>query len=63
MKRKMSVLMLAAFMTLAYAYGQDKQPMIGENAPDFNLKDLSGDMVTLSKLKGNFVVVHFAASW
>ncbi|NIS45006.1 MAG: redoxin domain-containing protein, partial [Aliifodinibius sp.] len=32
-------------------------------APDFSLKDLKGNSVTLSKLQGSFIVIHFAASW
>ena len=63
MKQKIYILIFAFVMILAHAYGQNDQPMIGENAPDFNLKDLNGGVVKLSELQGKFVVIHFAASW
>jgi peroxiredoxin len=50
-------------MWLTFVYGQNKQLMIGQKAPDFNLKDLNQNTLKLSDLKGNFVVLHFAASW
>jgi len=35
----------------------------GAPAPDFTLKDLSGNDVTLSSLKGQVVLVNFWATW
>ncbi|HUP63223.1 MAG TPA: redoxin domain-containing protein [Thermoanaerobaculia bacterium] len=35
----------------------------GEQAPPFSATDLHGNQVSLSSLKGNVVVIHFAASW
>jgi thiol-disulfide isomerase/thioredoxin len=40
-----------------------KNGMINEPAPDFNLKDLEGNFVKLSDLKGKIVVVDFWATW
>jgi peroxiredoxin/outer membrane lipoprotein-sorting protein len=37
--------------------------LIGKSAPDFTLKDTSGNTVTLSALKGKAVIVDFWASW
>ena len=53
-----SVLLVMAI--LACQKGPD---MIGQAAPDFTLIDLNGDTVTLSRLNGQFVVIHMAASW
>lgn len=32
-------------------------------APDFTLKDLNGHNVTLSSLKGKFVLINFFTTW
>jgi len=36
---------------------------IGEDAPDFSLKDLEGRMVKLSDFKGKVVILDFFATW
>ncbi len=40
--------------------GGEKVP---EMAPDFSLKNLDGETVTLSELRGNVVVIDFWATW
>jgi thiol-disulfide isomerase/thioredoxin len=40
-----------------------KNEMLNQPAPDFNLKDLDGNYVKLSDLKGKVVVVDFWATW
>lgn len=37
--------------------------LVGQQAPDFNIPDLSGKPIALSALKGKYVVVDFWASW
>ena len=37
--------------------------MINEPAPDFTLRNLNGDKVTLSDLKGKTVILDFWATW
>lgn len=37
--------------------------MIGQKAPDFTLKDLAGNNVSLSFYKGRVVLLNFWASW
>ena len=41
----------------------DQAPFIGEPAPDFALRDLDGNVVTLSELRGKVVYVNFWATW
>jgi thiol-disulfide isomerase/thioredoxin len=38
-------------------------PAVGQLAPDFTLKDLGGNPVTLSSLRGKVVIVNFWATW
>ncbi len=42
---------------------KNKTPQIGSIAPDFTLNDVNGKPVSLSKLKGKYVLVDFWASW
>ena len=44
-------------------YAQDEQPMIGQPAPLFELKDVDGKAYSLEQLKGKYIVIHFAATW
>ncbi len=41
----------------------DQAPVIGQPAPDFALKDSSGNVVKLSQLRGSVVWVNFWATW
>ncbi|MBI1881920.1 MAG: TlpA family protein disulfide reductase [Chloroflexi bacterium] len=38
-------------------------PVVGQLAPDFILKTLAGDQITLSSLRGQPVLLNFWASW
>lgn len=40
-----------------------EQPMIGEAAPAFELEGVGGGPLSLERLRGQFVVMHFGASW
>ena len=40
-----------------------KSVQIGQQAPDFSMADSTGKMVTLSSLKGKYLLVDFWASW
>jgi peroxiredoxin len=48
---------------LAVIIEKAKQTAIGKNAPDFSSSDVNGKPVTLSSLKGNYVLLDFWASW
>ncbi len=45
------------------AYGEMKQPWVGEPAPQFNLPTIEGKSVSLTELRGKIVVLHFGAGW
>jgi len=38
-------------------------PQVGDNAPDFTMNDVNNKPISLSSLKGKFVLVDFWASW
>ncbi len=40
-----------------------EQPMLGREAPAFELTSLDGQTVSLAGLRGKFVVVHFGTDW
>jgi cytochrome c biogenesis protein CcmG/thiol:disulfide interchange protein DsbE len=52
---------------LATGLGRDPSviasPLVGRMAPNFTLSQLDGPPVTLSKLRGQLVVINFWASW
>ena len=52
---------------LAAGLGRDPSvttsPLVGRMAPNFTLSQLDGPPVTLSKLRGQVVIINFWASW
>ncbi|HUO25508.1 MAG TPA: TlpA disulfide reductase family protein [Candidatus Aquilonibacter sp.] len=57
-----AVLAAVLLLALAACYDNSHPPRIGSNAPDFTVKD-SDRSVTLSKLRGQIVVLNFWATW
>lgn len=53
---------LVALTLLTTSVAAD-QPMLGQPAPPFRLKDLDGKTLSLADLRGKLVVLHFGASW
>src|SRR5262245_61808712 len=57
----------AIVVLLSTGLGKDPSvvasPLVGRVAPDFTLSQLNGPPMTLSKLRGQVVVVNFWASW
>lgn len=61
-----AVVVLAAALGLCRAGESpvvESQPMIGEAAPAFELVEVTGAKVSLETLRGQWLVVHFGASW
>ena len=48
---------------LNYAVGVERFVQIGMVAPEISLPDTSGNIIHLSSLRGNFVLIDFWASW
>jgi cytochrome c biogenesis protein CcmG/thiol:disulfide interchange protein DsbE len=73
MRRRMRLLACVAAAVavivalLASGLGRDPSvtasPLVGRVAPNFTLPQLDGGPVTLSKLRGQVVVINFWASW
>lgn len=40
-----------------------EHPLIGDAAPPFELSTVGGETLSLTDLKGDFVVIHFGTSW
>jgi cytochrome c biogenesis protein CcmG, thiol:disulfide interchange protein DsbE len=62
------VVIIAVIVTLlATGLGRNPSviasPLVGRAAPNFTLRQLDGPPVTLSKLRGQIVVINFWASW
>ncbi|GBE00191.1 thiol-disulfide oxidoreductase ResA [bacterium BMS3Abin07] len=63
----MKHILLAVALCLAVISCQSKAPQgsadIGQKAPDFTLKDLKGNDVSLSSFKNKVVLLEFWATW
>jgi len=55
--------LVLAGLIFAFTSGESIETEKVSFAPDFSLENLSGDKVTLSKLKGKVVLVNFWATW
>lgn len=53
-----SVILLIAFLGYR-SYSAAATPKTGTKAPDFNLPNAKGEMVSLAQLQGNWVVLYF----
>ncbi len=53
----------AAELAEALAGSTVDHPMIGQPAPEFQLKTTAGEIVRLADLRGEMVVIHFGTSW
>jgi AhpC/TSA family len=60
---RVPVLFVVLRLGLPAIAGDSRQPMIGDAAPAFALKSFDGKTLSLEEQRGNFLVLHFAASW
>lgn len=58
---RLFVATLFSLVTLVSASSQALS--LGENAPDFTLKTMSGSNLNLAEQRGNIIVINFWASW
>ncbi|NRG48067.1 TlpA family protein disulfide reductase, partial [Bacillus sp. CRN 9] len=69
MLKKIMIIFLFIVVTLPLSYNvhaeEDRLPglKIGTEAPDFSLKDLSGQSISLSDYRGKKVILNFWATW
>lgn len=63
MKTFARLLVVAGCMWSLTGQAQDTQPMLSESAPSFTLTGVDGKSYSLDKVRGKYVVVHFAATW
>ncbi len=56
------ILMSALSLSLSMK-AQEQQPLIGQAAPAFALKDINGKTYSLENLRGKFLIIHFATTW
>lgn len=54
-----SVILVVAFLGYRHFSASPTVLKIGDKAPDFNLPDAKGEMVSLSSLGGNWLVLYF----
>lgn len=57
------VFVSVALLAGAWALAAMEHPMIGEEAPAFELPTLDGETLSSSDLRGGYVVLHFGAGW
>lgn len=60
-QRSLFSIFIICFSIVAKA--QETQPMLGQIAPSFALKDIDGKTHSLEQLRGKYVVIHFPATW
>ena len=60
---KSKIWILISFFLFIVIVGCQKEVEAGPTAPDFSLKDLSGQTVTLEQYRGKVVLLDFWATW
>ena len=62
-KSNLKIFALAGAVFFLAFYGFNLEAGAGETAPDFSLKDLSGNTVSLKQYRGHVVLMDFWATW
>jgi cytochrome c biogenesis protein CcmG/thiol:disulfide interchange protein DsbE len=55
--------LVACALALAPAAAQAATPVVGEPAPDFSMRTLDGQTLTLADVKGQVVILNLWATW
>jgi cytochrome c biogenesis protein CcmG/thiol:disulfide interchange protein DsbE len=55
--------LVACVLALAPAAAQAATPVVGEPAPDFSMRTLDGQTLTLADVKGQVVILNLWATW
>jgi peroxiredoxin len=64
MKTRLAFLVvIVGLVTSTITKAQSDQPMIGQTATSFKLPGLDGKTYSLEQFRGQYVVIHFAATW
>ncbi|MBT1076666.1 TlpA disulfide reductase family protein [Geobacter grbiciae] len=63
MRKIFLILPILFLLALTGCSKESKPPVEGNPAPDFTLNTLNGEVVKLSDLKGQVVIVNFWATW
>lgn len=63
MKRVYLLITLIILLTGIFSGSVTAQPRVGTFAPDFTLKTPAGESLSLSSLRGKYVLIDFWASW
>ena len=61
--RGLSVLLVGVVLVGAQTAWAMEHPMIGEEAPVYDLAMLDGGSLSSADLRGKYVVLHFGAGW
>lgn len=61
--RKIALIALGAILVASLLAQQKSSPLVGKNAPDFNLPTIDGKKVRLANLKGKVVLLNFFSHW
>ncbi len=62
-RRKSLLFFILHVLALGSIFAQPEDPGIGAPAPEFILKDLDGNEITMNSYRGQFVVLHIATTW
>jgi peroxiredoxin len=57
------LILVVVFFSSTVLIAQSEQPMIGQAAPSFNLPGLDGKTYSLEQFRGQYIVIHLAATW
>ena len=63
LKAVLLIILISGLLITGCSAGTNQKPVIGKPAPDFQLKNLDGQSISLSDFRGKPVLINFWASW